>query len=1235
MSIKQMVIELLFRGNSASAKAAAREVKEAVAGANAETQAATKASEADTRATKANADAKRDAARAAREQAVAEQEARQKALGAGAGSPRPAAPPAPSPSPDLPQSEKDRLRAIYNPTFAAERALKSELEGISAAKAKGALTTEEATKAELRARAALDRTTESIKRNEAAMLGRNRNLKLQPHERNILMMQFNDVFQSVAMGMPLQQVALQQGPQITQVYGGVGNTLRALRQVLTPTRIGIGLLATSVLAGGAAWNSYLRSTKEVESALDGLGRGMASSPAELEAAARAGASAAGISIKSARSMEVAFLRTGRIGSEHYSKLIGLSQDFATTMGIDANAAGGALAEMFSEPAKAAETLYRKYGLIDAATARHVQTLVAQNRESEAQGVLLDALPQKLANAEERMTALDRAMRKLKETGSGLWDNIGKSIDIIASGTTREQAMTMNLGDIGWQNSLPAFLRNDHVLNKDYARLGALRASQNYEGLNAYYAGKDRRMEQKGANALSIAEGSSATGTMRRQEELRNQIAALREGIGAPGQDAFQQREIQTTLEAKSRVLDAIINRQDRLNQLDQLDARISNERNPLLRAELEARRTRLQMADQEVSQAEIDAAAQRARNKVIDQTVLSGRTQASDMRAEAEIRARLAAQVSAGTLKAEDANRVLQEELTLRPLVAAAAKAEGEEKKRLTETIRQMREAYAAQAAAEKDAQRAADWQSYQNSKRDEIAQLRLELSLVGQTEVVRRRTLALFEAEKRIRALGITGDRAQQMKAAAIEAADFQIRLERVDGAWNDVRSSGEQAIDSIVEKLNSGDIEGALQGVADEISKTMLELAVSNPLKNALLGTNYGTLSDLGGLGGIWDRLTGKTAPADPAKLAAQAMRSVGTMQVQAGSVTISSMGAAGMIGGAAPANLAGLPGGLSGSASIQSQIWSFFAGKGLAPHQIAGIMGNAQRESGFDPFAVGDGGTSFGIFQHHGSRGQGLLSAVGGQAGLGNVQAQLEYVWKELLGPESAVLKRLMSATNVQDATSAFVGFERPQGWSMANPMGADGWATRLGGAQEALTKFSTTTLTSTANLGNLGQGFDAFGSALSQIGSGGAATGGGLFGALLGPILSGLGIPGFATGGNHMGGLRIVGENGPELEYTGPSTILPSDLTRRLLNAPAPAANVSSAPIVQFAPVLNPVNNSSIPINMHVEETTDARGQRQYNLVMSDAVAAGISAPGGKAGRTLRSQFGVRKKGISRL
>lgn len=47
------------------------------------------------------------------------------------------------------------------------------------------------------------------------------------------------------------------------------------------------------------------------------------------------------------------------------------------------------------------------------------------------------------------------------------------------------------------------------------------------------------------------------------------------------------------------------------------------------------------------------------------------------------------------------------------------------------------------------------------------------------------------------------------------------------------------------------------------------------------------------------------------------------------------------------------------------------------------------------------------------------------------------------------------------------------------------------------------------------------------------------------------LARLGVPGYASGGYHPGGLRLVGENGPELEVTGPSQIISSPMTADLL------------------------------------------------------------------------------------
>lgn len=56
--------------------------------------------------------------------------------------------------------------------------------------------------------------------------------------------------------------------------------------------------------------------------------------------------------------------------------------------------------------------------------------------------------------------------------------------------------------------------------------------------------------------------------------------------------------------------------------------------------------------------------------------------------------------------------------------------------------------------------------------------------------------------------------------------------------------------------------------------------------------------------------------------------------------------------------------------------------------------------------------------------------------------------------------------------------------------------------------------------------------------------------------------GLTIPAFAAGGSHTGGLRMVGENGPELEYTGPSTVFSNRDTRKMLDNSGVIASVDA-------------------------------------------------------------------------
>jgi len=519
----------------------------------------------------------------------------------------------------------------------------------------------------------------------------------------------------------------------------------------------------------------------------------------------------------------------------------------------------------------------------------------------------------------------------------------------------------------------------------------------------------------------------------------------------------------------------------------------------------------------------------------------------------------------------------------------------------------------------------------YLRGQRERLQQLKLEQALLGQSEAVRSRILALWKAELEIRRQGIdaASERAQEIRAAAVEEDALTRSVERQKEAWSSVQSAAESAIDGIIDSLMKGDIEGAFEALASDISGMFAQLAISNPMKNAILGTDHATMADVGGLEGIWARLTGRGDGSDiqlPGPVT-----DVGTMSVEAASVVIGGPGAmsllAGSNAGAANANFApGIGGGLSGSSDVQSQVWQFFAAKGLQPHQIASIMGHMSAESGFDPTIPGDNGNAVGLFQHNGPRMRGLLNAIGGRGNLTDVQAQLEFAWKEMNASgtlENRAFQQLMASPDLLSGVRGFAGFERPKGFSWGNPDGSHNFDGRMAAAEAALTKFGTTAETTTADLGTLGGGMGAFGNALQGFAQGGPQGAlNGLLGGIGQIVASAIGIPGFAFGGDFGGGVRIVGEKGPELEFTGPSRIMNAELTRQLLSSrnPAMAANTPAQPVVQIQPVL--VNNTSRPFEVETEETTDARGQRQTKYVLSEMTSQGIGARGGAAARTLR-------------
>jgi len=106
-------------------------------------------------------------------------------------------------------------------------------------------------------------------------------------------------------------------------------------------------------------------------------------------------------------------------------------------------------------------------------------------------------------------------------------------------------------------------------------------------------------------------------------------------------------------------------------------------------------------------------------------------------------------------------------------------------------------------------------------------------------------------------------------------------------------------------------------------------------------------------------------------------------------------------------------------------QQQIASYLSSKGLSSQHVAGIMANIKHESNFNPAAIGDNGTSGGLFQHHGPRFQAMVKAAGPNWKT-NWKGQIDFALSEPAGRQYASMK----FRTPQEASKWFtINFEIP--------------------------------------------------------------------------------------------------------------------------------------------------------------------------------------------------------------
>lgn len=160
-------------------------------------------------------------------------------------------------------AELEKLRARYNPVFAAVKQYQSSVVSIQQAHRLGAISAEEMTAAIQRERKATLDSIAAIKQRNGAIASM-RPAKSGPgsFQTANIAAQFQDIAVTSAMGMSPIQIALQQGTQLSAVFNEMGKgkaVIQGIGAAFASIVSPVSLVTIGVIAAGAALTQYIMS----------------------------------------------------------------------------------------------------------------------------------------------------------------------------------------------------------------------------------------------------------------------------------------------------------------------------------------------------------------------------------------------------------------------------------------------------------------------------------------------------------------------------------------------------------------------------------------------------------------------------------------------------------------------------------------------------------------------------------------------------------------------------------------------------------------------------------------------------------------------------------------------------------------------------------------------------------------------------------------------------------------
>lgn len=236
--------------------------------------------------------------------------------------------------------------------------------------------------------------------------------------------QFTDIITQLAGGQNPFMIAIQQGGQLRDSFGGFGNMMKGMLSFISPLKLGIAGFAGGV--GALAYSMYqgAEESRAYEKALILTGNQAGTTAGQLQQVAAEVGSATG-GYTEAREAVIALASSGKVGAEDFSQFTQsiVLQSQATGQSVDDLAAK--YVEIAKDPLKAVVELSGVYRTLTADVYAQVKALKDQGREQEAVTLVMKKYSDESAAMAERVSEnlgwIERGWNGVTKSAAAAWD----------------------------------------------------------------------------------------------------------------------------------------------------------------------------------------------------------------------------------------------------------------------------------------------------------------------------------------------------------------------------------------------------------------------------------------------------------------------------------------------------------------------------------------------------------------------------------------------------------------------------------------------------------------------------------------------------------------------------------------------------------------------------------------------------------------------------------------------